>query len=64
MPLIPKTKCKGHGCKYETVYWECLTKHGDRCIKKYRWMNRQGYMTDKMLKVSIKHIKKIGIKQY
>jgi len=58
------TKCDGHGCKYKSLNFACLVKHGNVCIKKMRWLNRQGYLTDRMLKVNIKHIKKMGFKQY
>lgn len=57
-------KCKGHGCKFTTWYWAVLQKHNGRCIKKMKWMYRQGFMNEKMLKVNIKHIKKMGYKQF
>ena len=56
-------KCSGHGCPYKTSYFKCIKKHGNRCIKKMKWLVRQGFMTEEMLKVNIKYIKKMGYEQ-
>lgn len=57
-------KCKGHGCKYKTLNFGCMSKHGNRCIKKLKWCYRQGFMTKESLEMNIKHLKAEKIKQY
>lgn len=55
------TRCVG--CKKPYRNYESLVNHGNRCIKKMKWLHKQGYLNDKMLKVNISHIKKMGFKQ-
>ena len=56
-------ECKGHGCKYKTMYFACIQKHSTKCIKKFKWEFRRGFMSAKMLEININHVKEMGFKQ-